>query len=330
MLAGTPNNIHVIDYAVVPGGPVDQKRWQGVALAFMLSLGFGLGSAFFLEYLDNSVRTTGDVEKMLHLPALASIPSSAGLVRRLLPARLGALVPRRNGNGHRPELLIDADARSPLAEVYRKLRTSVLLSIPKGTPKTLLVTSSLPAEGKTTTAVNVAISLAQTGAKVIIIDADMRHPQVHNIFQTGNERGLSCILSGDMSEEEILSVIERDADTKLHLLPSGPVSPNPAELLGSDQMRRLVELLKGTYTHIVIDSPPVAFFADSVILATAVDGVLLVVHSGKSSRDVVRSSRQLLQDVSARIVGVVLNNVSTPKQDYYYYQRYYQRYYPQS
>jgi capsular exopolysaccharide synthesis family protein len=323
VLAGTPNNINVLDYALVPEAPVGPARLRTVLLAFMLSLGAGIGLAIFLEYMDDSVRTCDEVESLLHLPALAAIPS-AGLMKRrgLLPNSKALQV--RDANEDNPELLINTDARSPLAETYRHLRTSVLLSTAGRPPKTLLVTSSVPGEGKTTTSINTAISLAQTGASVIVIDADMRRPRLHSVFGLKNRYGLSTILSSDMSEAEILSSIQHDEATNLHLLTSGPIPPNPAELLGSEQMRRLITGLESTFTHIVIDSPPISSFTDGVLISSMSDGVLLVVHGGKTSRQVVRRSRQLLQDVGAKIFGVVLNNINARSTDYYYYQRYHQ------
>lgn len=325
--AGTPNNIYVIDYALAPEYPIGPRRMRSVMLTLIASLGLGIGLALFLEYLDDTVHSTEDVERMLHLPALAVIPSAMATSRRRLLPSVGALQPR-NGNGTGSnELLVNVDARSPLAEAYRQLRTSVLLSTAGRAPKSLLITSSLPGEGKTTTAVNVAYTLAQTGASVVVIDADMRRPRLHSIFDLDNHRGLSTILSSDMSEAEVLTIVEQHEQSGLHLLTSGPVPPNPAELIGSEQMRRLMTALESTFTHIIVDSPPISSFTDGVLIASMVDGVLMVVHGGKSSRHVVKRSRQLLLDVGAKIFGVVLNNVDLRTHDYYYYQRYYQQSY---
>ncbi|HEX8564272.1 MAG TPA: polysaccharide biosynthesis tyrosine autokinase [Pyrinomonadaceae bacterium] len=323
---GTGNNVSVADVAVTPEDPIGPRRLLNVGMAFMLSLVFGCGLALFLEYLDDTVRTTEDVENILRLPALAVIPMiDIAQKRKLLAAGAGG--ENQNSPG-RSELLISNDSRSALAEAYRQLRTSILLSTAGHAPKSLLVTSSVPSEGKTTTAVNTAISLAQTGAKVLIIDADMRRPRLHGIFQVSNEHGLSSILSSQMEEDEMLDIIQHDEESNLYLLPSGAVPPNPAELIGSEQMSRMLKIMEANFTHVVVDSPPIASFTDGVLISAMVDGVLLVVHSGKSSRQVIKRARQLLGEVGAKLFGVVLNNVNLRSQDNnYYYQNYYSSYY---
>lgn len=322
---GSDNNIHVAEYAIPSKEPVAPRRLTTVLAALFLSTLFGMGLALFLEFLDDTIRTTEEIESYLQLPALAAIPTIDSIPKRRL-----LLV----GNAEKPEeedptnseLLIYADSRSSLAEAYRQLRTSILLSTAGHAPKSLLITSSLPSEGKTTTATNTAISLAQTGAKVLIIDADMRRPRLHSVFNVGNGEGLSTILSSELNDTEILNVIKTDEGTKLNLLTSGPIPPNPAELIGSEQMANLLKTLQKHFTHVVVDSPPITSFTDGVLIASMVDGVILVVHSGKSSRQVVRRAKQLLQDVGAKIFGVVLNNVNLRSQDnYYYYQSYYHR-----
>ena len=330
VIAGKPNNISIVDYALAPDSAVGPNRTRTVVLAFLFSIGIGISFALFLEYMDDTVRSTTEVERLLNLPALAIIPSVGTSGQRSLgPAT--ALQKRKGSNGNgseNRELLMNVDGRSPLAEAYRHLRTSVLLSTAGRAPKSLLVTSSLPGEGKTTTAVNTAISLAQTGASVIIIDADMRRPRLQSIFGLTRTLGLSSILSSDVGDAEILGMISTDEQTGLNILTSGPIPPNPAELLGSTQMRNLLMTLQSKFAHVIVDSPPVSSFTDGVLIASMVDGVLLVVHGGKSSRHIVRRSRQLLQDVGAKIFGVVLNNTAVESHDYYYYQRYYgQKYY---
>ena len=325
ILAGTPNNIHVLDYAAKPKAPVGPKRRQTVGLAALLSLILGVALARYLDYLDDSISTSEEIEHFLRLPALAVIPALGGRTgRRLLSAIPGGV--KKNGKRGGEELLLHGSHRSPLAEAYRQLRTSVLLSSAGGAPKTLLVTSSQPGEGKTTTVVNTGMILAQTGAKVVLIDADMRRPRLHSIFGLKNTEGLSGILANKMTEAEMLDLVQHHEESGLYVLPSGRIPPNPAELLGSDQIRALMGVMESSFTHVVIDSPPVASFTDGVLLSSLADGVLLVVHGGTASRHAVRRARQLLTDVGAKIFGVVLNNVSVTRHDYYYYRKY-QRYY---
>jgi capsular exopolysaccharide synthesis family protein len=325
--AGTQNNIHVVDYAPTPQYAVGPRRLQVIVVALLLSLTFGVALALFLEYLDDTIDTPDDVEKALRLPALAVIPLAEGHLRRFFPVR-ASKKSNGNGNGLSLALLTGSETRSSLAESYRQLRTSVLLSKAGRAPKTLLVTSSLPGEGKTTTAINMAISLAQTAAKVLIVDADMRRPRMHSIFHLLNKDGLSSILSNELTEAEILNMVQQEKESGLYVLTCGPIPPNPAELLGSDQMRRLLTYLESTFTHVIIDSPPVASFTDGVLLGCLVDGVLFVVHAGKSSQQIARRGRQVLTDVGAKIIGVVLNKATLRPHDYYYYQSYYgQAYY---
>src|SRR5262249_51180642 len=216
------------------------------------------------------------------------------------------------------------DVRSPIAESYRHLRTSLLLSSAGKPPRTILVTSSQPSEGKTTTAINTAFMLAQTGADVLVIDCDLRRPRLHSHFNVPNTQGLTNCLSGESDVEGILQTYEKLP--KLKLLTSGPIPPNPAELLGSEQMRQLLISMSEKFTHVIVDSPPAISFTDSQILSTFVDGVILVVHSGRSSRAVVRRAKQQLMDVGAHIFGVVLNNVKIESHDYDY-SSYYSGYY---
>jgi polysaccharide biosynthesis transport protein len=327
IVAGTPNNIHVVDYAPVPKVPVGPRRKQGVMLGFLFALVLGVALARYLDYLDDTVHTVEEVEATLHLPALAVIPAIKSLKRRhLLPGDSSSAL-QKNGGENYEVLLHNFDTRSPLAEAYRQLRTSVLLSSAGGAPQTLLVTSSQPSEGKTTTVVNMAQILAQTDAHVLVIDADMRRPRLHKIFDVENRQGLSTILSSKLSEAEMLSHIEPSGEHNLSILPAGPIPPNPAELLGSEQMHRLLAAIKPSFTYIIIDSPPVASFTDGVLISSIVDGTLLVVHAGKAARAMIQRSRRILQEVGAKIFGVVLNNVNLSRQDYYYKNYYQNGYY---
>lgn len=307
VLAGLHNNVGVIDYAITPDKPVGPNRLRGILLALLFSLPCGIGLALALEYFNNTVRSLEEVERMLHLPALAAIPTAkTGRERTAYPA-----------------LLFNAPQRSPVTEAYRQLRTAVLLSTPGRAPKTLLVTSAMPSEGKTTSSVNLAISLAQTKAKILIIDADLRRPRLHTIFGLNNRRGLSTYLSSEMSDDELLGMIQQHELSGLSVLTSGPVPPNPAELLGSEPMRQLLDRLQSVYTHIIVDSAPAASFTDAVLLSAMVDGLLLVVRSGSTPTAVVRRVRQLLLGANANIIGAVLTQVNGHQFDYYYQNSYY-------
>jgi capsular exopolysaccharide synthesis family protein len=188
------------------------------------------------------------------------------------------------------------------------------------------VTSGQPGEGKTTTVINTAISLAQLGASVLVVDGDLRRPSAHKMFEISQSQGLSTYLSREIELEPLIQKLQIP---NLSLLPCGPVPPNPAELISSEKMKTMVRELRSKYDHILIDSPPLMNVTDPVILSTLVDGVILVVHGGRSSRQVVQRTRQELTSVGAKIFGVVLNNVDMRREgydSYYYYSRYYGRY----
>jgi capsular exopolysaccharide synthesis family protein len=295
-------------------------RMKTILVAFVLSLLAGVGLAFLLDFLDDTIKTVDDVDRYINLPALALIPAMRDDKR--LRGAGGATPVDSNGA---TALAMVKDVRSPIAESYRHLRTSLLLSSAGKAPRTILVTSSQPSEGKTTTAINTAFMLAQTGVKVLIIDCDLRRPRLHAHFNISNAQGLTNCLSGNASDVD--SVIQDcPLQPNLKLLTSGPMPPNPAELLGSEEMRKLLVSLSEKFTHVIVDSPPAISFTDASILSTFVDGVILVVHGGRSSRAVVRRAKQQLLDIGAHIFGVVLNNVQIDKtHDYYYggYSSYY-------
>jgi succinoglycan biosynthesis transport protein ExoP len=311
-------NVSMVEEARVPRAPIGPARARNIIIALLLSLGVGVGLAFLLDYLDDTLKSVEDVDRHLHLPTLALIPAPREQ-RRILGRGHAAPEP-----GAATALALIDDVRSPVAEAYRHLRTSLLLSSAGQPPRTILVTSSQPSEGKTTTAVNIATMLAQTGAEVLVLDCDLRRPRVHAHFGVGNARGVTNYLSGDANVGDIVQSSERLPNLKV--ITSGPVPPNAAELLGSDEMRKLLYVLSENFTHIVVDSPPAISFTDASILSTMVDGVMLVVHGGRSSRAVVRRAKQQLQDVGAHIFGIVLNNVKLEGMDYYY-SGYYSGYY---
>jgi succinoglycan biosynthesis transport protein ExoP len=318
--SNSAGNVSIATPARLPKSAVGPARSRNIVVAFLLSLGIGIGLAFLLDYLDDTLKSIEDVDRYIHLPALALIPALRN-ERALLKSKNQPPSDEKESTA----LSLIEDVRSPVAEAYRHLRTSLLLSSAGQPPKTILVTSSQPSEGKTTTAVNTAVMLAQTGAEVLIIDCDLRRPRVHSHFNLANGQGVTNYLSGDTDTDALLQTYDKLPNLKI--MTSGPVPPNPAELLGSDEMRKLLYAMSERFTHIIVDSPPAISFTDASILSTMVDGVMLVVHGGKSSRAVVRRAKQQLLDIGAHIYGIVLNNVKLEGNASYYYYGYYSSYY---
>jgi capsular exopolysaccharide synthesis family protein len=249
--SGTPDNIKIAANAVVPTEPTGPARGRNIFVAFLFSLAAGVGLAFLMDYLDDSVKTSEDIGRHLGLPTLALIPHHGIAERR----RLMASASGTNAAPAPSAAMITLDERnSPMAEAYRHLRTSLLFSSAGKPPQTILVTSSQPSEGKTTTAINTAITLAQADADVVIVDCDLRRPRVHSYFELDNTQGLTNYLSGERNTEGLIKSA-RDLP-RLKVITSGPIPPNPAELLSSNEMKNLLQFLRGKYKHVIIDSPP--------------------------------------------------------------------------
>lgn len=322
-IAGSrPDNLKISSPAATPVSPIGPNRSRSIFVAFLISLAAGIGLAFLLDYLDDSIKSSDDIGRHLGLPTLALIPfTSGGEKRRLNQLSLG-----NGGNDASATALIaTGDKRSAMVEAYRHLRTSLLFSSAGKPPQTILVTSAQPSEGKTTTAINTAITLAQSGAEVLIIDCDLRRPRLHKHFGVANVNGLTSYLSSDKNPESLIQTYQDLPNLKV--ITSGPIPPNPAELLSSNEMKNLLQYLKGTYKHIVIDSPPAIFFTDAAILSMIVDGVVLVTLAGKSSIYLTRRFKQRLGSIGARIYGVVLNGIRSSSMEYSYYGYGYSSYY---
>src|SRR5262245_50166340 len=336
------NNIRITEASPMPRVPVAPKRMQNILLSALLALIGGIGLVLFLDYLNNKLESVEDIDRYLRLPALGVIPAldQGGKARRLLTKTPGVQSLNLNGEtngrsagkqlapatataGAGSVILTQIETNSSIAESYRQLRTALMLSSAGHAPRTLLITSSQPAEGKTTTSVNTAISLAQTGAAVLLIDADLRRPRVHKVFNLKNNAGLSNYLSGECDLGALIQI----AMPNLYVLPVGPLPPNPAELLGSAKMKQVVETLSANFDYIVIDSPPVSSFADSLILSALVEGVIIVVKSGMTPREMAQRTKAHLQSVGAKILGVVMNQIKLQPHDYYYYSTYYSSHY---
>ena len=300
-------NIMVVDPARIPDKPVKPRKALNILLAIIVGLTLGIGLAFFFEYLDNTVKTPEEVERHLKAPLL-------GVVGRFKPD---------SADSTSKETIACSNPRSNIAEAFRTIRTNLLFSSPDIEKKGLLITSVLPQEGKTVLAANLAITFAQMGKKVLLVDSDLRRPRVHNLFNLKRSFGLSDLLVGKESS------IKNTQISGLKIITSGTLPPNPAELLASQKMRDFIEKAKDSFNTIIFDSPPLLSVTDAAELAPLSDGVVLIVKAGSTPIPVIQRGIQQVSEVGARVLGCVLNNVDFEKEHYYYshYQYYCQYYY---
>ena len=315
------SNIRVVDPAMVPTTPARPAKAKNVMLSFLVGLIGGIGLALLREYLDNTVKTPDDIETLARLPSLAVVPQFAGTNG----TRRRGVLPGLSSNGHekRIELVAQHLPKSQMSEAFRALRTSILLSQADHPPQVILVTSALPREGKTTAAANLAVTLAQLGDSTVLVDADLRKPGIGRLLNLGGGKyaGLSSYLAG-VSSLDLVSV-PHPAIPNLVAIPTGPLPPNPADLLSSHKLVDAIAELRTKFKFIVIDSPPIMAATDAVILSVQADGVLLVVRSGETPKEAFTRTRDLLSSVKCRVLGVVLNAVDSSAPDYYYSYRYY-------
>jgi polysaccharide biosynthesis transport protein len=310
------NNFRIVDVARTPTGPIEPNIPRNLMFALVLGLASGIGLAFLLEGMDNTVRTTEQAQTISGLASLGMIPLGSKATREgANPKRLVIA-----SSKEAVELVTQVRPQSQMAESYRALRTSLLLSNLGAPPKVIMVTSALPQEGKTTTSINTAVVLAQKGVRVLLIDADLRRPSIHKTLGMGPHSGLSNVLTGTTTLDHAItrSVILPN----LFILTAGTPPPNPAELLASTNMRDVLAELSGQYDHIVIDTPPSLSVTDAVVLSPRADAVVLVIRSGQTTKQALRRSRDTLMQVNAKVVGVLLNAVDLSSPDYYYYYEY--------
>ncbi|QUW00736.1 polysaccharide biosynthesis tyrosine autokinase [Chloracidobacterium sp. MS 40/45] len=335
------NNITVADRAGTPGAPISPRVSYTLSVAFFLSLFGGVGLAFAREYLNTRIKSVEDVDRLLNLPTLGLIPQVSPKELSKSSGYYGygsetkALAKLADGRPLPADFNIGLSAfalsASPVGEAYRQLRTSILLSSSEDVRnRIILITSSQPGEGKTTTSFNTAISLAQTGASVLLIDCDLRRPQLQKLFDSyGQERnfqpGLSRYLSGQC---KIGDIFTPSPIPYLTLIACGQMPPNPAELLGSQRMRSLLAYAVEKFDYVILDTPPMLSFADATILAAMADSVILVVNCQRSKREIVKRTCRKLDETNTRVLGVVLNGMSQEQSSYYGYDYYgYNSYY---
>lgn len=294
--------IRLVDRAYTAEGPIGRSRISYVFMGIIFSLIFGVGLAIAMEYLDNKIRSEQDLEELLALPVTTLIPTVAG---RAAPA-----LPR----------ITYIDPLSPLAEAYRFLRTDLLLTAAESGVKTMMIATAKPGQGGTTTAANLAISLAMDGKRVVLVDADLRRPMLHTIFKATNQMGLSNVLTGENDLDEVMISTEI---TGLTLIPGGPTPLNPAELLGSRKMQEIVQQLKTDVDFVIFDTPAAIAFTDTVVLSQWLDGAILVVRANQIPRGAELQVRDLFNKAKVRILSVVLNDVQPTSVDSYYYHSHY-------
>ncbi len=328
------SNISIIDRARVPKDPVSPKKKLNLILALLMGLFGGVGLCFVFEYLDNTVKGPDDVERLAGLPSLGVIPflPPEGIDKRKRSLyytryRDADIESEEENKESLPEIkeieLINFHFPSfSISEDYRTIRTSILLSSAGNEPKTLAVTSALSQEGKTATAANMAISFAQLEKRVLLIDADLRKPRLHRIFELSNTRGLSGYLAGKLKIEDI---IFKTAFGNIWIIPSGPVPPNPAELLNSKRMKTLLDGIKKGFTISILDTPPVLAVVDAVVVSAIVDGVVLVTQPDKTTKKPFLRAVSELRQAKAKITGVLFNGMDIHDKAHYYH--YYSRHY---
>jgi capsular exopolysaccharide synthesis family protein len=317
-------NIHVVDQATTPQSPVRPRKTLNLSFGLLAGLLLGIAIVFVQEALDISVKNAEEVEKLTGTAALAVIPAAyATGSRKFFKGGAAKKQPQQEGVG----LTLIHEPASVMAESYRSLRTSILLSTSPRPPQTLLVTSAHPKEGKTSTSLNLAFAFAQRGDRVLLIEADMRRPDIASKLGLSNHKGLSSFLSGAHSLDEVMHTIKSAAN--LRVICAGPRPPNPADLLSSPTMEKTLQDLRQRFDHLIVDTPPVLLVTDATALSPWVDGVVLVVESGVTARGALIRTQRILENAGARILGVVLNKMTAQRDGYYgsyYHSRYYAEY----
>jgi polysaccharide biosynthesis transport protein len=331
------NNVRLIEAAEAPSGPSSPNRNQTILFAFAISLALGIGLAYLIENLNTTIRTVEDANRSTQLPLLAVIPTltdslpngrrsgihgqSPGVIKLKAASMKDAndSVDLLSDVSDKPVLADSMKMFSSAAEAYRMLRTSILLSTAGHPPKTIMVTSGQPADGKTTTVFNIALALTQLKVEVVVVDCDMRKPRIHKLLHLPKNEGLSTLLTSGGDPDKFIS---QTPVPHLSVLPCGYTPPNPSELISSENMKELLRSLAERFDYVILDSPPLISVSDPIILSTLVDGVILVVKSGQSKSEVARRACQDLSAVGARVLGVTLNNLNIRTDGYDYYRHY--------
>jgi len=298
--ASTISNINIVDPAIVPEYPVKPQKSRNLLLGLLVGLMVGAGAAFFVDHLDDTIKDEEEAKRALGWPLLAMIPSIEGAAKGSGPA----------------DLVVQTNPKSSSAEAFRGLRTAVHFSSLKRDCKVVMITSSFPGEGKTTVAANLALTFAQSGNRVLLVDCDLRRPGLHKIFGHSRNPGVTEVLAGDASLAKALHTTGID---NIALLTAGIIPPNPAELLCSDRMRDLLTRLRASYDMVILDAPPVVPVTDAPLLTALTDLVVVVVETGRIPANAAKRMKELLQSVRAPVAGFVLNDRTSLFSDTYGY-----------
>ncbi len=297
------NNIRVIEPALEPKSPLRPRKRMNVMLGALLGLLGGVGLAFLLEYLDTTIKTSEDLERTVNVPFLGIIPSFSA-----------------DEESSHDELFTYRYPKSSVTESCRSIRTNIIFSSAGMTLRRLLVTSAGPQEGKSTAVINLGIIFAQGGKRVLIVDSDLRRPRLHRAFGVPRKRGLTNLIMGESTTEEVIIHTEVPG---VDLIPCGPIPPNPSELLGSPRMREISDELADRYDLVLYDSPPVVAVTDAVVMSKSVEGVVLIAKAGKTTREILTKAVRQLTDVGTHVLGSVLNDFNIRGAGYRYYYYYY-------
>ena len=308
------NNVRIQDLAEIPRKPIKPKKTLNLMLAVIMGLLGGAVLAFFKDYMDVSLKDPTDIAALLQIPVLGSVPKIKADGKKIAEKK-------------DIDLIVEKDSNSLASEAYRSIRTNLLFSMNQsGFSKSLVITSSVPREGKTISAVNLALMLANSGERVLLVDADMRKPRVHTIFNYDNVSGLLQFLTG---EKDFDSTVKYSGISNLYVATSGGTTNRPAELISSENMKRFLQNASAHYTTIIIDTPPVTLVTDAALLSSLCTGTILIAEGGRTTKEFLTKSKELLKNVKANVLGVIVNNISLTQNSYSYPQQYYGKYYSQ-
>ncbi|MCK4911759.1 MAG: polysaccharide biosynthesis tyrosine autokinase [Thermodesulfovibrionales bacterium] len=303
---GQTVNVMLVEMARTPKKPEKPRKALNLLAGLFMGMFGGVLLAFFFEYFDNTVKAAEDAEEKLGIPVLGMV----SFLKR----------EQKEDERHIERIVLE-EPKSTFTENYKALRTAIMLSSADSAPKSILVTSMLPAEGKTSTAVNLALVIAQSVNKVLLVDTDLRKPRIHNIFGISNKSGLSTYLVGSNAK-----IIKEGPSPNLNIVPSGPIPPNPSELLGSEKFARFISSMQERYDVIIFDSPPVLTVTDSLVLSKHMDGTIVVARAAKTSYEAVRKGLRQISDVGSNVLGLLINAIDARKGGYYYDYYYYHKY----